>query len=206
MDFAAHLVFIAGFVLLGCMSPGPNMMVVTSHAIASRRAGVFAAMGVAAAGFSWALIGVAGLAIVLARVSWLYEAVRIVGAAYLIWLGSRLLWGLRRASGPGAAGVPRPASDGVAWRRGYLTSMTNPKALAFAAGFYPAVLPATAPGEVYVATVLVVTTVSIGWHLALAVALSTRRVERAFARFRRVLDAIMGAMLVALGARLAIER
>jgi threonine/homoserine/homoserine lactone efflux protein len=36
--------------------------------------------------------------------------------------------------------------------------------------------------------------------------LSTRRVERAFARFRRVLDAIMGAMLVALGARLAIER
>ncbi|HEY8564782.1 MAG TPA: LysE family transporter [Beijerinckiaceae bacterium] len=206
MDYAGHLAFVGGFVLLGCASPGPNFLVVTSHALASRREGLFAALGVGAAALTWALIGVAGLALVLARTSWLYEAIRLVGAVYLIWLGSRLLWGLRRAGGDVRTVAPSPASPQGAWVRGYLTSLTNPKALAFAASFYPAVLPAAAPAWVYVATVAVVAGVSSAWHLGLALTLSAKPMGQLYLRGRRVLDAVMGTLLVALGIKLVADR
>jgi threonine/homoserine/homoserine lactone efflux protein len=205
MPYIGHLAAIAGVILLACMSPGPNFLVVTSHALASRRTGLCAALGVGAAAFTWALLGVAGLAVVLSRVVWLYEAVRIIGAAYLVWLGLRMLWRLRQPFGAVPAASPAHASTGwVAWRRGYLTSTTNPKAAAFAGSFYVAALPVGAPTWVYVVTAAIVVAVSGGWHLALAILFSTEHVRTLYLRGRRAVDAVMGAVLVALGIRLAI--
>lgn len=205
MTYIGHLAAIAGVILLACMSPGPNFLAVTSHALASRRTGLCAALGVASAALTWAVLGVAGLAVILSRVAWLYEIVRIVGAAYLIWLGMKILWGLRRSGEAVPAASPVHASTGwIAWRRGYLTSMTNPKAAAFAGSFYIAALPVGSPNWVYGATVAIVVAVSGGWHLALAVLFSTRHVRGLYMRGRRAVDAVMGAVLVALGIRLAI--
>jgi threonine/homoserine/homoserine lactone efflux protein len=68
------------------------------------------------------------------------------------------------------------------------------------------ILPPHAPNWVHGATLLIVACVSASWFCAVAVLFSDARVQRGYARVRRPLDAAMGAALVALGARLAIER
>lgn len=206
MDYAAHFAMVAGIGLLAAASPGPNFVMVTSQALVSRRAGFWAAGGVAAASLTWSMLGAMGLALVIAQVVWLYEALRLVGAAYLIYLGARMLWSARRA---GAAG---PSPDGHAltgpaiWRRGFLVNMSNPKTAAFVASFYAAILPADAPTWLFVATGLTVAGVSTMWSFTLAALFSGHRVRRAYRRFQRGITAVLGLALVGLGARLSLVR
>ena len=80
MDFLPQLSTLAGVVVLACMSPGPDFVAVTSRALVSRKAGIGVALGITVAVAVWATLAIAGLGVLLARVAWLYEAIRLVGA------------------------------------------------------------------------------------------------------------------------------
>ena len=212
MNYAAQLAAIAGVMLLACISPGPDMLAVTSHAFARRRAGVCAAAGIATSHALWATLAVFGLGLILARLAWLYEGIRIAGGVYLLYLGARTLMGLRRPAGPPqAAAAPAaaksPSQSGMhAYRRGLLVGLTNPKAAAFFGSLFVTLLPAHAPLWVHGATIVTVAAVSVGWFTSIALLFSTGSVQRGYARLRRPVDALMGSVLVALGARLALDR
>jgi threonine efflux protein len=76
------------------ISPGPNFAIVTSTAVnVSSRAGVLAGLGLAAASGKWALLAVAGIGVILTQIPWIYTAVKVAGAAYLIWLGVKMILG-----------------------------------------------------------------------------------------------------------------
>ncbi|HEY1608285.1 MAG TPA: LysE family transporter, partial [Paraburkholderia sp.] len=90
--------------------------------------------------------------------------------------------------------------------RGVLVGLTNPKAAAFFGSLFVTLLPAHAPLWVHGATVLTVAGVSICWFTSIALLFSTGGVQRGYAKLRRPVDALMGTVLVALGARLALER
>ena len=129
---------------LSVISPGPNFMLVTSTAMrASRRAGLAVATGLALATLSWVLLTEAGFALLLAPGTMAAEIVRIVGAAYLIVLGIKMMSGARKPLPQG----PVAAAQGswAALRKGYLVSMTNPKSIAFYASILGALMPAHAP-------------------------------------------------------------
>jgi RhtB (resistance to homoserine/threonine) family protein len=209
MSFLPQLAAIAGVMLLACASPGPDMLAVTSHAFARRRAGLAAAAGIATSHAFWATLAVFGLGLVLARLAWLYEGIRIAGAVYLLYLGAKTLMSLRRSSqSSGAATAPAAAkSTGGAhsYRRGLLVGLTNPKAAAFFGSLFVTLLPAHAPMWVHGATVVTVASVSIGWFSAMALLFSARSAQRGYQKLRRPVDAVMGSVLVALGARLALE-
>lgn len=215
MNYTAQLAAIAGVMLLACMSPGPDMLAVTSHAFARRRAGICAAAGIATSHALWATLAVFGLGLILARLAWLYEGIRIAGGLYLLYLGARTLTGLRRPAGashdePAAAAAPATAakssSGAHAYRRGLLVGLTNPKAAAFFGSLFVTLLPVHAPLWVHGATVATVAAVSIGWFTSIALLFSTGSVQRGYAKLRRPVDALMGTVLVALGARLALDR
>lgn len=213
MNYAAQLAAIAGVMLLACVSPGPDMLAVTSHAFARRRAGVFAAAGIATSHALWATLAVFGLGLILARLAWLYEGIRIAGGLYLLYLGAKTLMGLREPAGAPqaqAAAAPAAAAKSLrgahAYRRGLLVGLTNPKAAAFFGSLFVTLLPAHAPLWVHGATVATVAAVSIGWFTSIALLFSTGSVQRGYAKLRRPIDALMGSVLVALGARLALDR
>lgn len=213
MNYIAQLAAIAGVMLLACASPGPDMLAVTSHAFARRRAGVCAAAGIATAHALWATLAVFGLGLILARLAWLYEGIRIAGGIYLLYLGAKTLMGLRQPAGAAVACAPSAApgaaksSGGAhAYRRGLLVGLTNPKAAAFFGSLFVTLLPAHASLWVHGATVLTVAAVSIGWFTSIALLFSTGSVQRGYAKLRRPVDALMGTVLVALGARLALDR
>ncbi|MCY1285145.1 Threonine efflux protein [compost metagenome] len=205
MDYLGALLAISGILILSVVSPGPNFAIVTSTAtLRSRRAGVATGFGLAAASATWALLAVAGLGLVLMQVEWLYIGIKLVGAAYLIWIGGRMILGARK---PPLA-TPGMLESGAlaAARKGYLVSMTNPKALAFYGSIFAVMVPAHAPGWFYAAIVIIAATVSGLWYCGMAVLFSSPAVRGGFMRFKTVFETLMGVFLVGLGGRLLLTR
>lgn len=83
-NYINTLLALTGVLLLSVASPGPNFVIVTSTAVASRRSGVMTGLGLAAASGTWALIAIAGLSLIVAHLSWIDTVLRIAGATYLI--------------------------------------------------------------------------------------------------------------------------
>ncbi len=206
MEYVPSLATIAGLVLLGCISPGPNFLVVTSTAMSvSRRAGLAAGLGVALASLTWAALTVAGLALVLQQAAWLFTALRLAGAGYLVYLGIKIILGARKPMPmPGMSGAAASAASSV--RSGFLTSMTNPKAAAFFGSLFVVTLPVGAPAWVYGTVLAIVTMLSAVWHCGLALFFSLGPVQAAYRRFKTAISTVMGGVLVLLGVRLFVAR
>ncbi|RJS91857.1 LysE family translocator [Salinisphaera sp. Q1T1-3] len=205
MAFIPELAMLGTVLLLGCISPGPDFVAVTSHALADRRSGVKIACGIATAITIWAALSVAGLAFVLSRVAFVYEAVRLAGAAFLVYLGIKLLWSARHGATDGPPRLAAATTQG-SFRRGFVLGLFNPKSAVFFSSLFATLLPADAPVWVFAATIALAAVTAFGWFLAVAFLFSVGRIQSLYRRARRVIDATMGVVLAALGLRLAFER
>ncbi|QCI66869.1 LysE family transporter [Phreatobacter stygius] len=207
MDHVGTLVAIGGVFLLACLSPGPVFVVISSTAIAvSRKAGVLVGLGVAGATFTWALVTMLGLGVVMTRLAWLHTGIRLAGAAYLVWIGLSMILG---AAKPGRAVDVPPVDRAGTWaafRRGYLTSITNPKAAAFFGSIFAVMLPAHAPSWVYGAAVALVAALSAFWHCGLALVFSVPAIQAGYRKAKSRIDRAVGVLLILLGVRLAVAR
>lgn len=197
------LLTITGALALAIMSPGANFALVTSVALgASRRAGVMTGLGLALASMTWALLAVAGLGVVLRNLPWLHQALQWAGALYLVYLGMRMLEGARRPVK--TAVLDKPVSPGVAMRRGYLVSMTNPKAVAFYGSILALLIPGNAPHWVYEVTVALAALISAAWYCGVALLLSHAAVRQRFLRGKTAIEAVVGVSLLVLGSRILV--
>lgn len=204
MHDAVQLLTIAGVLFLGVASPGPNFAFLTSTSMSiSRRAGVLTGLGYAASSCTWAGLAVAGLGLVLAQAPWLYTAVKLAGAAYLIWIGVKMLLGAREPVAP-ASGVP--ASGLAAFGKGYLVSMTNPKTIAFYGSIFSVMVPSAAPAWFYAAAVAITAAVSASWYCGVAVVFSHQAAQRIFAKAKAGIETTMGIVLIGMGGKLLVSR
>ncbi|MGI3901055.1 MAG: LysE family translocator [Janthinobacterium lividum] len=201
MSETGTLATLAGVLALSVVSPGPNFVLVTSTAMrASRRAGLAVAAGLALATLTWVLLTEAGFALLLAPGTIAAEIVRVSGAAYLIFIGIKMVSGARKPMPQ--APVAAPQGIWTALRKGYLVSMTSPKSIAFYASILGALMPAEAPVWFDASVVAIAVSVSVLWYGSLAIAFSDARVRRGFARVKTGVESVMGLCLVALGGRL----
>jgi len=208
-----------GVWLLAVLTPGPDFVVVVQYATSrSRRHGAMVAVGVSSAVLLWATGSMLGLSVLLARLSWLYEIVRLAGAGYLVYLGVRTLWSGRRAVRSGAQGAaggngadgrpvqPGPAGLLRAWRVGFLTNAANPKAVAFFGSLIGTLLPAHPSIELRVAVIPAMVAVAMAWFLVVAGMFGSAPMARLYRRVRRWIDRVTAAVLIVLGGRLALDR
>jgi len=207
MEYLSQLLALAGIILLACASPGPDFVAVTSVALNDRRSGVFVGLGITSAVIIWATLAILGVGLLIKELFWLYELIRMAGAAYLAYLGLRMLIGAFK-SGGGQPHITQASGMGAgqAWRRGFLVGITNPKTATFFATLFVSLLPVGAPSWVYVAVVALVVGITGIWLCLPASFFSVARVRSVYARVRRPIDALMGAALVALGLRIAGSR
>jgi threonine/homoserine/homoserine lactone efflux protein len=191
-------------------TPGPDTaLTIRSTLLGGRRAGVFTALGVAAGQAVWTVATSAGLAAVLAASEPVFRAVKVVGAAYLVFLGVQsLLAALRTRDHRQVAGGPAAGlAPAVALRQGLISNLTNPKM----AAFFPALLPQFAPaGEPAFLALLLLgflfASLTLAWLTGYAFAVAKAGDFLRRPRIRRILEAATGAVLVGLGIRLAAER
>jgi len=207
MEITTILASIAAVHLLAIASPGPTFVVVTSHAIAGeRRAGFLVTLGVLLATATWASLAAAGLGTLMAQFAWLYLALRIAGAAYLIYVGVRMLLGVVRNSSAELSKDARSTSGWRAMRAGFLTNISNPKVIAYYASLFGVMIPSDAPGSLFVAAVATALLVSAAWWSFVTLFFALPVVQRGYLRVRRQMDGIMGGLLIVLGGRLLVSR
>jgi threonine/homoserine/homoserine lactone efflux protein len=202
----AHIAALSGVILVAAMSPGPDFVIVTrSAALSGRRAGLACAAGIASGVFAWSVVTGLGMAGLLAASAVAFTVVKLAGAAYLVLLGVRSLLAARRGRYEGAdisASVRGPAA---AFRQGLLTNLLNPKVAVFFIALLPQFLPAEPTMLDTVALGAVAATVSLVWFTVLVTVVGAMRALFTRVRVRRVIDAVMGGLLVALGVRIAIQ-
>jgi threonine/homoserine/homoserine lactone efflux protein len=179
------------------VAPGPDFALTVRNTIArGRRAGVLTGVGVVSGQLVWAVATPAGLAALLAASRPAFLALRLVGAAYLVYLGAQaLLAAVRgaRAHAEGARGGGSPYSQGL------LSNLGNPKM----AIFFTSLLPQFGESfPVLLGHALLFAALTLVW---LALVARVGEALRAPA-VRRAVDAVAGVVLIALGSRLAVER
>ncbi|MCO8274217.1 LysE family translocator [Actinoplanes sp. TRM 88003] len=204
MATGTQVLVFAGVVALGAMSPGPDFAVVVRHAIVSGRArGIAAATGIAAGVLVWAAAAATGIAALIAWAPGVLTGVKVVGAAYLIFLGVRA-WRSGGSASEGEAEQPAGRGLWVAFRDGLLTNLLNPKAAVFFVALLPQFLPAQ-PGVLDTITLSATAVVlSLAWFVAVAVLFASFRRLLSRAAVRRAIDRAMGVVLIGLGVRLAV--
>src|SRR5437588_8910526 len=201
-DFA---LFITTGILLN-LTPGPDTLYILGRSIAHGcRAGVASALGICLGSIFHTGAAALGLSAFLATSAWAFTAVKLTGAAYLIFLGVRaLLHGAQPMSVPAEF---KTNNVSAAFRQGILTNVLNPKVALFFLAFLPQFIDSAAPSKLAAFLVLGLTFVTTGtiWCLILAwfaSAFSARlRGNPTVATF---LNRAVGSLFVLLGLRLAV--
>jgi threonine/homoserine/homoserine lactone efflux protein len=200
------LAFVAVSAVVIC-TPGQDTALTIRNTLAGgRRTGVATAGGVALGQTVWTVAASAGVVALLTASEPVFRTVKLVGAAYLVFLGAQSLWAAvtKRAHQSRLSGGT-PLSAARALRQGVLSNLGNPKM----AVFFASLLPQFAPegGATFVALLalgLLFCSLTFVWLCCYAVAVA--RLGRLLTgAARRTLDAVTGVVLVALGMRLATE-
>jgi threonine/homoserine/homoserine lactone efflux protein len=180
------------------VTPGVDMALVTRNAIVGgRRAALAAALGVNVGIAFWSVAAALGLAAVVAASQTAFTAVKLVGAAYLVWLGIQAL----RSRGE----RPQAATGGTGpFRQGLVSNLLNPKIAVFFTGLLPQFVgPDAGVGGLLLLGALF-NALGIVWLCVYGVAVARGRDLFARPPVRRAIDRLTGAVLVALGLRLAL--
>ena len=186
------------------VTPGPDTaLTIRNTLMGGRRPGVFTAVGVSAGQAVWTLATATGIAALLAASEPAFLAVKIVGSAYLIWLGAQALLAAARGRPRHVAAVERRRlAPAKALRQGLLNNLGNPKM----AAFFPSLLLQFAHSfSALLALGLVFSAMTFVWLGAYAFAVARAGDFLGRSRIRRAIEAVTGAILVALGFRVATE-
>jgi threonine/homoserine/homoserine lactone efflux protein len=193
--------------LAALMTPGPDFAATVHASVGgSRRSGLAVGGGVTVGMAAWAVASLFGLQAVLLALDGLVTAVRLAGAAYLIYVGGRLLWSAWQGEASLHASSATPRSGLGAFRHGLLTNLANPKALALFGSLFAALVPPDAPVWFSSGFLVAIVVSTWGWYTLVAVAMSTDAVARGYQRIGRGINAVTGVVFVGVGARLATER
>lgn len=208
---SAILTFVPAAALL-VVVPGPDsLLVLRNSARGGRRAGLATAAGTVTGLLVWAAAAALGLAALVRASEAGYLIVRWAGAAYLVFLGSQLIWRSKRNPGSGAQPAALPA---VAHRRrlaeyltGAGTNLLNPKVGIFFISFLPVFIPRGAPvaptalilGAIFLAEGIV-------WLAAIVLLGDRLSALVSRASVRRRMERLTGLVMIGFGVRLALER
>jgi len=205
-----HLwLFVVSGLLLN-ITPGQDTLYIVTRSVAQgRAAGWWSVLGISSGSVVHTLAAAFGLSAILATSAYAFTVVKLAGAAYLVYLGVKMLLERPAAASPG---LDVPAASESAWaiyRAGLLTNVLNPKVALFFLAFLPQFVAPDASSRVTAFLFLGAVFVFNGtlWCLMLVLCASalSGRLRRNAAGARRLRQAT-GAVFVGLGARLALQK
>lgn len=194
--------------LLAVASPGPDFAIVVRESVgAGRRAGIFTALGVGCGIFVHVTYSLLGIGLIVSQSIVLFNALKWLAAAYLLYIGIKAL----RAK-PAAAGAADPhvaqleRSPRAAFVTGFVTNGLNPKATLFFLSLFTVVINPHTPLLVQAGYGMYLAVATAIWFCMVAMLFSQQRVRAGFARLGHWFDRAMGVVLVGLGIKLAFTK
>ncbi|MFI5016170.1 MAG: LysE family translocator [Hyphomicrobiales bacterium] len=201
-----------GVSLIVIVTPGPDTaLTIRNTLFGGRGAGIATAAGVIAGQAVWALATSLGGVALLVASEPLFLTIKYAGAAYLIVLGVQALRAALRPprERPTAIGAPgaRKLTLGAAFRQGLLSNLGNPKMAVFFASLLPQFVPlGAATFGAFLTLGLVFCCLTLVWLAAYAVVVAKAGEVLLRPKVRRAIEAATGAVLIALGLRIAAEQ
>ncbi|MDQ3715199.1 MAG: LysE family translocator [Actinomycetota bacterium] len=197
---------VAGLVTI---TPGLDTALVLRSALTQGRAPAYAtALGVCTGCLAWGIAAAVGVSAILTASTVAYTVLRLVGAAYLIWLGLRWLIAAIDRSQPTKA-TNRPSSPGArgwaAWRQGFGVNILNPKIGAFYVALLPQFIPPDVPAVLIGGLLAAVHSVEgVLWFTLIIASAHAMRAWLGRPRVQRGLNGVTGATLIGFGVALAL--
>jgi RhtB (resistance to homoserine/threonine) family protein len=203
------LIFILAGWLLN-VTPGPDTALIVARSTQlGLRGGVAAVAGVGCGIMVHVTAAALGISALIAASATAFDVVKFCGAAYLVYIGARMML-TRRAKGnleAAAAGIAPAMSFATVLRQGFVTNALNPKVALFFLAFLPQFVDQTAPSNALALFFLGVIFNANGtlWNLVVAVVtVRATRMVRGARSYQRFIDGTIGAIFIAFGIKLAL--
>ena len=194
-------VFVVG--LVAVVTPGPDFAITLRSSLAySRRAGVYTALGIGLGNTIHATYCLIGIGALISQSILLFNSVKLLGAAYLIYLGVKSLQA-KPVNAESLQDNRRIVSAFAAFRLGLLGNLLNPKATLFFLALFTQIVQPETPLVAQVVYGGTVALQSLVWFALLALLISQRWVKQLLVNVSHWLERVTGALLILLGFRLA---
>ncbi|WP_426152152.1 LysE family translocator [Pseudomonas sp. DC3000-4b1] len=198
---------VAAIHLLAVASPGPDFAVVVRESVThGRRAGTWTALGVGSAIFLHVGYSLLGIGLIVSQSIVLFNALKWLAAAYLLYIGFKALRAKPGSQRPDQAASQAPLRSAKdAYVAGFMTNGLNPKATLFFLSLFTVVINPHTPLFIQAGYGVYLALATAAWFCMVARLFSHDRVRAGFARIGHWFDRTMGAVLIALGVKIALS-
>jgi RhtB (resistance to homoserine/threonine) family protein len=192
--------------LLAVVSPGPDFaMVLRQSLVAGRKAALWTSVGIGAGILVHVVYTLLGIGLIISQSIQLFNLIKLAGAVYLLFIGWKSLRAQRNSSPElyrQQAQQDYPISQAL--RIGFLTNALNPKATLFFLSLFSVIIKPDTPQTIQALYGIYMSIATGLWFCGLSLVLTQQRVRSGFNRFGHWAERLMGAVLIALGVRLAL--
>ena len=194
--------------LLAVISPGPDFAVVIRNSVSSgRRAGLFTALGLGSGIVVHVTYSLLGIGLIVSQSVWLFNLMKLLAAAYLLYIGIRALRAKPQSSEQAnIASTLKSMSARQAIAQGFITNGLNPKATLFFLSLFTVVISHDTPLVIQAGYGLYLAVATGAWFCLVALLFSRDSVRRGFNRMGHWFDRLMGTVLIGLGLHLALSQ
>lgn len=198
---------IIGLMIVAAAAPGPDFVMAIRNSLAySRKTGVFTAIGFGLGVCVHAAYCILGIAALIAGSITLFNIIKYLGAAYLVYVGIRAL----RSQGFSAQDETYETRNDIHWSKalgqGFITNVLNPKATMFFLALFTQVIDPHTPLSIQLVFAATCATIIMLWFSFVAFVLTSPPVRKKFLSFSKLIDRVCGTAMIAFGLRLAFAK
>ncbi|MBC3767123.1 LysE family translocator [Neptunicella marina] len=210
MDINSVITFIAVATLL-VISPGPNgFLIAKTVPLSGKQAGFANVWGFVTAFYVHGTLSIFGISILLVQSALAFSIFKLLGAAYLIWIGVKALVNAYKTPAVNSINQTSTTKTSVSLKRafteGFLTNVLNPKVSMFYLAAFPQFISIEGSPLSAYALVTAHSLVNLLWFSAMVMMMSKVKTVAANARFRRWLNSVTGVVFIGFGSKLALMK
>lgn len=205
MEYLTLIGTVAAIHLLAVISPGPDFIMACKNSLTySRKTGIWTAVGFGGGIMVHIFYSLAGLALIISKSILLFNAIKFLGAGYLIYIGYKSFFAKSSKIELGEHHKKADITRLAAVRMGFLTNVLNPKATLFFLSLFTFVISPKTPLSIMLIMSAIMIANTILWFSLVAIFLSQKRIRLIFERWQNVFNKTLGGLLIALGIKIAL--
>lgn len=208
-NYLGEFLALATIHFLAVVAPGPDFAVTIRQSVRfGRMVGLCTAIGIGAGISVHVLYTLLGVGALMHTTPWLLTVAKVVGGAYILYLGISLLRSKPKTSVEGShepVEEPQRQTLGKAFMTGFLTNATNPKATLFFLAIFTTVISASTPLNIQALYGVWMCMVNALWFIIVALFFSSARVRLLFMRLGHWFERSMGVILILFAGRLILS-
>jgi RhtB (resistance to homoserine/threonine) family protein len=206
MEFIPAILTVALVHLLAVISPGPDFIMITRNSLMySRQTGIYTSIGLGLGILVHVVYSLVGIGVLISQSILLFNIVKFLGAAYLIYIGFKSLTSKTSSLNLQNQEQKKDISRMEAVKIGFITNVTNPKATLFFLSLFTLVISPNTPFAVKVFMGAEMSIVTALWFMLVAYLISHHLIKNKLSKVQHTAEKFIGVVLIALGIKVALS-